>query len=282
MTAGMKWLAAAGVVVVLAALFVWRIEADSTAVLARVYPQPPQPLRVAPQPAMAPEGMRLAHVDGCYECHGKALTGHVEYTGWFGSILTAPNLTRVAQHATAQQLAAAIRFGVTPHGHSIFSMPVHRFLEQSDADNAAIIAFLQSLKPLPDVAPQTHWGFDGRVMLALGLIPAAATSAKPADRGPLTTPAAPMALGAYITHVQCAACHGPDLSGEAEEHSPDLRFAIKHYSLPAFEHFFRTGEARLGHGSPVMTALIKRRFHDLTEGEVRAIFVYLNNSKASG
>lgn len=279
MSKGLKWGAAAAVVLALGAVFAWRIEVTAGRVLAQSYSQPVAPLRVDPSPAMAAEGARLAVVNGCTDCHGKALTGKVALDGWFGTRLTAPNLTKVAQKLTPAQLAAAIRFGVRPDGHSLFAMPVHRYLTESDQDNAAIIAWLKSLKPLPDAVPATSWRFDGKLMLALGLIPAAAPSAVLADRGPLATPSGMMAHGAYLTHTLCASCHGKDLSGEAEQHSPDLRFSIVHYSPDAFEHFFHTGIARKGHGSETMTALIQRRFHALTRNEVQAIYYYLNHSR---
>jgi mono/diheme cytochrome c family protein len=117
-------------------------------------------------------------------------------------------------------------------------------------------------------------------MLATGLIPIAAQHLHPSERGPLSTPVAPLALGRYLTHTQCSACHGRHLSGEADVDSPDLRFAIKHYSLAAFESFFRTGIGQLGHGTSTMTPLIRRRFHLLTKAEVRAIYLYLNHSTA--
>lgn len=281
MRSRIKW-ALGLVIVALAAVGIWRIEVGSQAVLTHVYAQPQRPLAIAPAPQMIAEGQRLVRINGCSACHGAGNTGHVVLTGWLGTRLVAPNLTVLAHRLSTRQLASAIRYGVKPDGTSVVSMPAQRFLRESDADVAAMIAYLQSVPSKAGTAGKTQWGLIGKAMLATGLIPAAAADLQPSERGPLHTPVAPMALGRYLTHTQCSACHGRHLSGEAEQDSPDLRFAIKHYTLAAFESFFRTGVGQLGHGTPHMTPLIRSRFHELSTAEVSAIYVYLNHSKARG
>lgn len=279
MRSGIKW--TTGLVVLgLIALGVWRIEVASQAVLTHVYERPRLPLAIAPSAQMVSAGQRLVRINGCSDCHGAGETGHVVLTAWLGTRLVAPNLTVLAHRLSTQQLAAAIRYGVKPDGRAVISMPVVRFLRESDADVAAMIAYLQSRPPRANTAGATRWGLIGRAMLATGLIPVAAQHLRTSERGPLTTPVAPLALGRYLTHTQCSACHGRHLSGEADVDSPDLRFAIKHYSLSAFESFFHTGIGQLGHGTSTMTPLIRRRFHLLTTAEVRAIYLYLNHSTA--
>ena len=270
---------AAAVALGLIALAVWRIEAASARILATRYPQPAAPLAVTPTPAMAANGERLARLDGCASCHGKALTGRVIVSGFLGTKLVAPNLTALARHRSDEQLAAAIRYGVRRDGTSLINMPVGKFLRSSDSDIAAIIAYLKSLPARPDAAGRTHWGFGGRAMLAMGLMPIEAAMLDRSQRGPHQTPTAPMARGHYLTQVYCTVCHGPDLTGEPQQDSPGLRFSIKHYSLAVFERFFTTGIARKGHGTQTMTPMIKARFRYMTKQDVRAIFTYLNNSK---
>ena len=281
MRSGIKWatgLAAMGLI----ALGVWRIDLASQSVLKHIYERPRQPLAITPSTQMVSAGQRLVRINGCSDCHGAGDTGHVVLTGWFRTRLVAPNLTVLAHRLSTQQLAAAIRYGVKPDGTAVIAMPVGRFLRESDADVAAMIAYLQSRPPRANTAGATHWGLVGRAMLATGLIPVAAPHLRPGERGPLNTPVAPLALGRYLTHTQCSACHGRHLSGDANVDSPDLRFAIKHYSLRAFMSFFHTGIGQLGHGTSTMTPLIKRRFHLLTTAEIRAIYLYLNHSTAEG
>lgn len=111
----------------------------------------------------------------------------------------------------------------------------------------------------------------------MGLLPVEATMVNISARGPLRTPTSPFALGRYITQSHCSVCHGPDLSGETIESSPDLRIAIQHYSPATFEHFFRTGDGQIGHGTRTMTKMIRSRFKYLTDAEVHAIYVYLKS-----
>lgn len=263
------------VLAAIVAVAVWAVRSASARVLLAHHAMPPQALALMPAPDAARDGERLAHVDGCFGCHGAQLTGRVVFAGWFGTRIIAPNLTRLARRETDAQLAAAIRYGVKPDGTSIVVMPSGKFIRSSDSDIAAIIAYLHTLPQRPDAAGTTHWDFGGRAMLVAGVIPAEADLVNRSARGPVRTPTAPIALGHYITQLQCSTCHGPDLSGETIKASPDLHFAIKHYSLAAFEHFFRTGNGQIGHGTQTMTGMIRRRFKYLSRPDVDAIYSYL-------
>jgi mono/diheme cytochrome c family protein len=197
------------------------------------------------------------------------------FSGWFGTRIVAPNLTRLARQETDAQLATAIRYGIKRDGTSVTEMPSKEFIKSSDSDVAAIIAYLRTLPERPDATGKTRWRFDGRAMLAIGTLPSEAAMVNTSARGPLQTPNSPLARGRYITQSHCSVCHGPDLSGETIEGSPDLRVSIEHYSLTAFEHFFRTGEGQIGHGTGTMTKMIRSRFKYLTATDVNAIYIYL-------
>lgn len=264
------------VLVGLVAAAAWVVGSVSTRALVGRHAMPAHPLAVVPRRSKASDGNRLAHVDGCFSCHGRQLTGHVVFNGWFGTRIVAPNLTRLAHKETDAQLASAIRYGIKHDGTSVIDMPSTQFIKSSDSDIAAIIAYLRTLPERPDAGGKTRWGFGGRIMLSLGSLPAEATMVNTAARGPLQTPTMPIALGHYITQSHCSVCHGPNLSGETLEASPDLRISIKHYSSAAFEHFFMTGEGQIGHGTKTMTRMIRRRFKYLTAADVHAIYVYLN------
>lgn len=266
----------------LIALAVWRIEVASSEILARRYPAPSHALAVTPAPSMAAEGERLARVDGCFSCHGPQLTGNVVFHGWLGTRITAPNLTTLVPHASNTDLDAAIRYGLTQHRTSLIEMPSIAMIRSSDSDVAAIIAYLRTLTPKPDAAPKTRWRFGGKAMLAMHLLPVEAERVDRSTRGPVETPTDPLARGHYLTQAHCSVCHGSNLTGEAIVSSPGLRFSIVHYSPAAFMHFFRTGEGQIGHGTKIMTKMIRTRFHNLTDADVRAIFAFLNAPKPKG
>ena len=257
---------------------VWYIESASTQALTAHHPMPARALGIVPAPSATNDGNRLAHVNGCFSCHGDQLAGRVLFNGWFGTRISAPNLTRLVRQETDAQLAAAIRFGVNRDGTSVIEMPSSQFIKSSDSDIAAIIAYLRTLPERPDAVGKTRWRFGGRAMLAMGLLPSEAMMVDISARGPLQTPKSPLALGRYITQSQCSACHGADLSGETFKSSPDLRVSIEHYSSAAFEHFFRTGEGQIGHGTRTMTKMIRNRFKYLTAADVDAIYVYLKST----
>jgi mono/diheme cytochrome c family protein len=265
--------------IALIAVAVWGIELVSTQALVAHHAMPENPLSVSPVPSMVPTGNRLAHVDGCFGCHGSQLTGQVVFSSGLGTQIVAPNLTRLAHRETGALLAAAIRFGVNHNGASVIDMPSNQFIKSSDGDIAAVIAYLRSLPEKPDTADGTRLRLDGRTMVLMGLLPLAAGRVDESTRGPRRTPISPVALGHYITQAHCSVCHGADLSGKTIEGSPDLRVSIEHYSPTAFEHFFQTGEGQIGHGTKTMTKMIRSRFQYLTPAEVHAIYVYLKSGE---
>ena len=144
MAARKKQLLAVALVAGLAGLLVWRIEAASARILSATHARPIKPLAVTPTPDMAREGARLIRVNGCAECHGDKLTGGVEFSGWFGSRLVAPNLTRLPHRVSDAEIAAVIRYGIKPDGTSLIDMPSDRFIASSDSDIAAMIAYLEA------------------------------------------------------------------------------------------------------------------------------------------
>lgn len=271
-----------GAVALIAALAVWRVEAVSARILETRYPVPADALTVAVAASDAKDGERLARLNGCFNCHGKALSGETAFTGMFGTQLTAPNLTRLVRHRTDGDLATAIRFGIKPDGTSLIGMPAGNFVKSSDGDVAAIIAYLRGLPGKPDAAPKTQWRFGGRVMLAVGLFPPEAALVDRHARGPRTTPTETLALGRYIANSQCTICHGRDLSGDPDEHSPDLRVVIAHYTLAKFQHFLTTGEGRPGHDTKIMAEIVKSRLRYLTPTQTAALYAYLKVPALSG
>lgn len=267
---------AAAAALLLAALAVWRVEAVSTRILETRYPAPANPLAVAVVTSDAKEGARLAHLNGCTGCHGKDLTGGVMFSGIFGSRLVAPNLTRLVRHLSDPEIATAMRYGVKPDGTSLIGMPVGKFIRSSDSDVAATIAYLRTLPQKPDATPGTQWRFGGRFLLTIRMFLPETALVDTTRRGPRLTPTEPLALGAYIAQTQCSICHGADLSGDPNEHSPDLRVVIPDYTQARFQHFLATGEGgRKDHDTEIMQDIVKHRLHFLTSAETTALYAYL-------
>ncbi len=287
MRTGTKIGIAAAVVVILVAIVVWRIEAVSARILETHYPAPAKALAVSPAqgPVRGPiqgnvaNGERVARLAGCFGCHGRELTGRQVFSGPFGTRIVSPNLTLLAHRLSDAQLATGIRYGVRPDGTSAILMPSSHFVGLSDSDIADLIAFLRSLPEKPSAAGRTQWGFGGKAMLAMGMFPVSAKMVDPAAHGPAETPGEPIALGRYIASAYCSACHGPDLSGDPQLDSPDLRQAVTHYSVGEFAHFFATGEGRKGQNTQRMSGIIRRQLKYLTPAEVGDVYAYLTALK---
>jgi len=118
----------------------------------------------------AEEAERRARTLMCGGCHHDAGNVLIDEPG-VGRIV-APNLTRFVPMYSDAELVRLIRHGVKKDGTGAFIMPASNFANITDDDMAAIIAWMRSLKQLPDaVAGTTQWGPLGRIGLALDKIP---------------------------------------------------------------------------------------------------------------
>jgi mono/diheme cytochrome c family protein len=216
---------------------------------------------------------------GCTGCHGKDLAGKnfLEDEPEMGT-LYASNLTQVAPHYTDAQLDENVRRGIHPTRKDLWAMPSEVFHDLSDADEAALIAYLRSLPPAGRPTPPPRPSALALKGVAAGQFKTAAQmilqyQAKPlADLGPR------YALGRYIASVTCAECHGSDLTGingiEAGLNSPDL-IVVGGYSRADFEHLIDTGIPVGGRKLQLMDKVATNRFSHLTEHERDALYAYL-------
>jgi mono/diheme cytochrome c family protein len=219
--------------------------------------------------AKVAHGLRLSWALGCHGCHGKDLQGQRFYE------LYASNLTREAPAYSDVQLERLIRGGIHPSGRDVWAMPSEIFQHLSDADLAAVIAYLRTLPPkgeptgkaLPFEPETKRLVADGEIMPAAQFVTQLKTTT-PVDLGPSH------ALGRYITMVTCAECHGPELKGH-EGDTPDLVVAGG-YSREEFEQIITkgvpTGNRKL---KELMQDVAKNRFAKLTPHEIDALHAYL-------
>ena len=238
-------------------------------------------LRVAPAPSMVEEGGRLAHVNGCFGCHGDDLSGHLFVDRFFIGRLSGHNLTRVVPQYTDEQLANVIRGGVRSDGTGIVFMPSHALAKLADADVAAIIAYLRTVKRLPDAAKDTSLGLLARALVVTGMIPLEPDQVDRRELGPLARPADAAALGRYVARSTCAMCHGGDLHGEEQTQSPNLFGVVPTYSLADFKTLLSTGIATGGRKLGLMTEASKSALKYLRDDEIAAVYAYLHSPEAS-
>lgn len=218
------------------------------------------------------EAERRARTLMCGGCHHDAGNVLLDEPG-VGRIV-APNLTRLVPMYSDAELVRLIRHGVKKDGTGVFIMPAGNFSNITDDDMAAMIAWLRSLKQLPDaVEGTTKWGPIGRIGLALDKIPFEA------DLVPaVITPAAtrPADIGEYAFRTDCSHCHNLDTAKQSEAFlAPALRPLAQSYSAGDFKTLLRTGKGVGGRDLGVMTQVSQWDFSYFTDIEIEQIHAYL-------
>jgi mono/diheme cytochrome c family protein len=89
-------------------------------------------------------------------------------------------------------------------------------------------------------------------------------------------PADPLTRGRYLVMNACSECHGQDLAGRAEAHSPPLTIA-KSYSVEDFAKLMREGTALGGRRTELMSPTSVARFASLTPDEISAMYAFLQS-----
>jgi mono/diheme cytochrome c family protein len=264
-------LLAASAIVLLYGISEWQLR--------RTYDAPLVALRVPVDPARAGEGERMSYTFGCSGCHRAA--GHVLADIPNVVHLVAPNLGRVARGYSDAELVRLIRHGVKRDGTSVVEMPAASFNAMSDADVAAIIAWLRSLPPAADTPGigDTSFGPLGRIAVVAGKVPfsAAAVRALPP---PLTRPVStPSDQGEYLVKAICSHCH--NLDAEHDDGwgtvAPALRMMGQAYPLKDFRRFLRTGKAMGNRDVGLMSAIAREDLSHMTDPEIEAIHAFLND-----
>lgn len=276
-----KWFGVAvGGLVAIAILGVVAIYMLIGADLDRTFDVPVTKVSVADDEATLAEGERLARLRGCFGgCHGKTVNGSVFLEAPDGTVVVAPDLGRIVQDYSVEDLERLIRHGVRPDDTSVIvPMPATMFYHLSDEDLGAIIAFLKSQQPGDEPAPSTYVGPLGRLMFfyyrsLLGTILAAEIIDHDAAR---ISPASadPSERGRYLAVTICTECHGGDLRGGPGGFAPTLAI-VAAYSLNDFRKLMRTGEPLGGRELGLMAQVALARFAYFTDSEINDLHAYL-------
>jgi cytochrome c553 len=227
-------------------------------------------------------------ISKCADCHGADLAGRQFIDTPPVARLWAANLTRgkggVASQLSDLDWERAIRHGVKPDGSALLFMPAEEFQHLSDEDLAALIAYLKSLPPVDREPKPNSVGPIGRALFLKGdlvLLPAEVINHASAHASPGPMAATPT-YGRYLADVGgCKGCHGEGLSGgKIPGTPPDWKPAanitptgIGHYTEEDFFHALREGK-RPG-GVPIDSLMPYRFTKDLTDDEIRALWLYL-------
>ena len=273
----LRWISYVAAALVVAALvFAAWVWFASARVLSRTHEARPEPL-AQPNAAQLADAERQSRILGCHSCHGEGMRGRLMFEAPNVVRMWAPNIPELAARASDQQLAQAIRQGIGHDGRALFAMPSPLYSRLSDQEVTAMIAYIRRLPPAGERTSGVEWGPIGRFALAIGSFPSAIERMEafrvrqPFDVGPAH------AAGRRLVAIQCADCHGPDLSGAEpipDLFSPGLDVAAA-YSPEQFRTLMRTGVAPHGRDLAMMREAALQDLRHYTDAEIDQIHAYL-------
>jgi mono/diheme cytochrome c family protein len=247
-----------------------------------------QPVAYTADAAAVERGRYLFASRGCVDCHG-ANGGGRTFVDDGGSLkIRGPNISTAPGSAVAgyrpEDWVRAIRHGVTPTGRALMVMPSEDYNRFTDADLAAVVAYVRSLPPAEGGPAEVKLPLPALVLYGFGGIQDAADKI---DH--LLPPSKPVAEGVNIAHGAyvantCIGCHGAQLAGgripgtppdwpPASNLTPGEGTVMTRYAdADALLHLFKTGKRHDGTEVKVMPFSSLR---EMSDTDVRALHLYL-------
>jgi len=279
-----------GVVVLLVVVAAAGLHVAGGRKLARTYVVTPRPpAEPAPDSALVARGQHVATaLAKCAACHGDDFGGKVFIDDPALGRLAASNLTPGGPTAqfTMADWDRAVRHGVRPDGRGLLVMPSDEFVHMSDADFAAVVAYLRQLPPVTRELPSTTLRFVGRALLAtnqLPMIPAARIDHTAPVEAP--APGVTREYGRYVAVVGgCTGCHGATLAGGpyGEPGAPPAAnltpTGIGSWTEADFRRALREGVRP--NGSPISEKMPWKYTQHMTDDEIAALYLYVKSVPA--
>jgi mono/diheme cytochrome c family protein len=250
-------------------------------------------------------GKALTEAGDCASCHtadpAKPFAGGKRIDTPFGGIYS-PNLT--PDRATGlgawsdDDFYRALRFGIARDGSRYYpAFPYPNFTRLTRQDIFAIRAYLATLTPVSNAPrpPELHWPFNYRVVMRgwnwLFF--------KPGILMPDQQKSAEWNRGRYLVEgvAHCGACHTPknmfgaDRRGQAYGggrvagmFAPRLdgaaRSGLKSWSVEDITEYLQSGRNGKSHAGELMSEVVVNSTSKMSDGDVRAIAVYLKDLPA--
>jgi len=200
---------------------------------------------------------------------------------------------------TDAEIARAITTGVNKHGEALFPvMPYRNYGELDPSDVAALVAYIRTLKPQPDVVPERSFHFPMQMLVR--------TFPQPARLAERPDPANRVAYGEYLVRMAgCSECHatrdgsrdvvrGMEFAGGMEFHfpqggivrapniTPDADTGIGTWSEEQFVSRFKIWERAPDRPLPVSmrtanTVMPWKQLGGMTRDDLSAIYAYLRD-----
>ena len=230
------------------------------------------PVPYAREAAALKHGKYLFETRGCAQCHGDDGRGVAVVDAPDGMYVKSPNITRgtggVVSDYNEGDWVRAIRHGVSPKQHALVAMPSEGYSRMSDADLAALVAYVRSLAPVAGESAVIRMPLVVKARYGVGMIRDAAEKIDHRRPPAQAVPAAPTAeYGAYVA-AMCTGCHGATLSDAA------IAGAMPRYdTADKFVAMMRTGKRP--DGSDVDKAMPFMSLRNLDDTDLHAIYAYL-------
>lgn len=285
----LRWVGiAAGAVVALLVLALATVYVVSGRHLRRTHDIPPSTVRAATDSAAVARGQHLATAIGkCGDCHGADLGGDMMMDSPVFARLAAANITTGRgglRDYTDADWERAIRHGVGQDGRPLVFMPAEAYYAMTDADLAALIAYLRTVQPVDRELPRPQVGPIARTLYLMGgfpLLPVELVdhSTRPADPEPGET----AEYGEYLATIGgCRGCHGANLDGTGAPDTPDISPArLGAWTEADFFRALRQGVRP--DGSVIdpgkMPWVSSGR---MTDAEIRAVWLYVRSRVPAG
>ena len=228
----------------------------------------------------------------CAECHGADGAGKDVVNDGKGLLVHAPNITPIAGSVVAAYTALdwtrTIRHGVKPDGRPAIVMPSEDYARFTDADLAAVVAYVRQLPPVAGPGATISFPLPVKALYAAGLVKDAAERidhtlppAQPVPEG------VTVAHGAYVANT-CIGCHGEHLSGgkipgappdwpAAANLTPGEGSALARYpDADAMLAMFRSGKRP--DGSAVSPVMPFAGLQAMSDTDVRALYLHLKSA----
>lgn len=292
----MRWLGiTVGILAVLALLLAAGIYFRSEMIINQTYAASTDEIAIATDAAVIARGEHLAnYVSVCVDCHGAKLEGGIVVDDPALGRIVAPNLTTgqggVGGELTDADFVRVLRYGILPDGRSAQVMPSDDYQYLSDADLAAIIAYVRSVPPQDNTLPANAIRPLGRTLLTFGQLPILMAERVNTQLDPPATVEASVSLeyGQYLGRIAgCTGCHGPGLSGgPIPAAPPDWPQAanltpsgeVGEWTEADFINTIRTGV------NPAGKTLVKEmpwfRYRSMTDDELKALWLFIQSVPA--
>lgn len=224
-------------------------------------------------------GERLSWILGCKGCHEDNLQGgNVTPDEPDLGDMWASNVTLRLSNYDDAAFAKFLREGVPHDGRKLVFMPTESLQYLSDADVAALTAYLRTVpkggKEQPPVRLGKVWGDTSE---DADFVPAVAMAAR-FRKNALPDYGGKHPLGHYIAQTVCAECHNSQLTGYTD-FSPNLDI-VGTYDDAELMHMLTTGEGKVKKDLGLMSGVARQRTAKMTKHERTELIGFLRDRVA--